>query len=112
MNIVTFKFTAVDVGKYAELSGDKNPIHLNTEAAQKQGFSGRVVHGNLTMAKIESLLIAGFFSGEKRPSNYLCTFIGPVYIGVEVTLIVTKQADKFLFVGRCATEIVIKGMIS
>lgn len=112
MSIVIFKFTEADVEQYTELSGDKNPIHLNIEAAKEQGFSGRVVHGNLTMAKIESLLIATYFSKGKRPSNYLCTFVGAVYIDVEVTLTVTKQADKFLFVGKCATEVVIKGMIS
>lgn len=113
MSIFIFKFTEAEVEQYAELSGDRNPIHLNIEAAKDQGFSRRVVHGNLTMAKIESLLITAYFSEGKRPSNYICTFNSPVYIGVEVTLTVTKQAEKFLFVGKCcATGIVIKGMIS
>lgn len=36
--------------RYATASGDFNPIHLDTEAAQRVGLDGIIAHGMLSMA--------------------------------------------------------------
>lgn len=36
--------------KYAEASGDPNPIHLSDEAAEAAGLPGVIAHGMLTVA--------------------------------------------------------------
>lgn len=36
--------------RYAEASGDHNPIHLDDEAARASGFSGTIVHGMCILA--------------------------------------------------------------
>jgi acyl dehydratase len=39
-----------DVRAFAELSGDRNPIHLDPAAAVQAGFDGPVAHGALGLA--------------------------------------------------------------
>lgn len=36
------------INQFAELTGDKNPIHLDEEFAKRSIFKGRVSHGRLT----------------------------------------------------------------
>ena len=38
------------LNRYAEASGDFNPIHLNEEAARRVGLDGIIAHGMLSMA--------------------------------------------------------------
>jgi acyl dehydratase len=49
-------FTTEDVAAFARLSGDDNPIHLDTEAAVAAGFEREVVHGVLVTSLISRLL--------------------------------------------------------
>lgn len=45
-----------DVARFAELSGDDNPIHLDDAAAQSLGFPRAIVHGALLMSFISKVL--------------------------------------------------------
>ena len=42
--------TQDQLNRYAEASGDFNPIHLNEEAARRVGLDGIIAHGMLSMA--------------------------------------------------------------
>jgi len=42
--------TEADVRTFADLSGDRNPIHLDPAAAVRAGFDGPVAHGALGLA--------------------------------------------------------------
>ncbi|MCS7074736.1 MAG: MaoC/PaaZ C-terminal domain-containing protein, partial [Bacteroidia bacterium] len=42
-----FSFSQEDVIKFAEVSGDKNPIHLDPDYAAKTPFKRVIVHGFL-----------------------------------------------------------------
>lgn len=86
------------VEQFAELSGDKNPIHLNDEFAQKSIFQKPIVHGILVLGQISELL-ANKLPGEG--TIYLeqnAKFLKPVYHGdsitcnVEITEIITEKA--------------------
>lgn len=78
-----------DIRQFAELSGDKNPIHLDEAFASSSRFKRRIAHG---------LLSASFFSGlfgTKLPGTG-CVYVSqnlkfkrPVYIGDTVTATVT-----------------------
>jgi acyl dehydratase len=43
--------------RYAEASGDRNPIHLDVETAKMMGFPGVVLHGLCTMALAQKALL-------------------------------------------------------
>lgn len=81
-------FTEEDVKLFAELSTDKNPVHLDKEYAAKTMFKKRLVHGSLVSSLISAVL------GNDMPGNgsiYLSqttNFKKPVYFGDEITCIV------------------------
>jgi acyl dehydratase len=46
--------TREDVAAYAEASGDRNPLHLDEDAARAAGFDGPIAHGMFTMGHLAS----------------------------------------------------------
>ena len=81
-----------DVIGFAELSGDRNPIHLSEHFARKTRFGGRIVHGLYTASLISALI------GMRLPgpgSVYISqslNFRGPVKIG-DVVVISVEVAE-------------------
>ena len=88
--------TAADVNGFAEISGDKNPIHLSEEFAAQTPFGGRIAHGILTASLISAVI------GTRLPGpgaiyiSQTLRFLAPVRIGdtvvtsVEVVELVEK----------------------
>lgn len=84
--------TDADVKSFSGISGDKNPIHMDENYAEKSHFKKRIAHG---------LMSASYFSalfGTKIPGEG-CVYVSqslefkrPVYIGdtVTATVIVEK----------------------
>jgi 3-hydroxybutyryl-CoA dehydratase len=73
------------VRKFADVSGDYNPIHLDDEAAKNTRFGQRIAHGMLSGAFISAVL--GYELSERR-IVYLSQslrFVAPVFIGDTVT---------------------------
>ena len=88
------KITEDDVNKFAELTGDFNPVHVDEEFARQAGFGKKVVHGMLTSSFISTMigmLIPG--PGALWTSQTL-NFLGPSFIGdeIEVIAVVTKKS--------------------
>lgn len=89
--------TAHDIDSFAELSGDKNPVHLDEDAAKKSIFKQRVAHGAL-ISSLFSTVIGMDLPGEG--TIYLTqssSFRNPVFIGDTITATVTiteKRAEK------------------
>lgn len=48
--------TPEDVARFAELSGDRSPLHVDAEFARSRGFSGCVAHGMLIGAHVSALI--------------------------------------------------------
>lgn len=48
--------TEHDVIRFAEITGDKNPIHLDKFYAEQSGFGERIAHGMLTASLISAVL--------------------------------------------------------
>ncbi|HEY7222682.1 MAG TPA: MaoC/PaaZ C-terminal domain-containing protein [Micromonosporaceae bacterium] len=46
----TYRVTRADLVRYADASGDDNPIHLSDQVAHSVGLPGVIAHGMLTMA--------------------------------------------------------------
>lgn len=68
--------------RYAEASGDHNPIHLDAEAAKAAGFPGVVLHGMCTMAFAIKALVDNLAAGDPfRVSRVVAEFARPVFPG-------------------------------
>jgi acyl dehydratase len=50
ISLVEPAITLEQLRRYAEASGDYNPIHLDEQAAQQVGLDGVIAHGMLSMA--------------------------------------------------------------
>lgn len=73
------------IRKFADVSGDYNPIHLDEEFAGKTRFGKRIAHGMLSGAFISAVLGYEF---KERKIVYLSQtmrFTAPVFIGDTVT---------------------------
>lgn len=68
--------------RYAEASGDRNPIHLDRQAARKSGFPGVIVHGMCTMAFASKALLDNLAGGDPgRLRRLAVQFSRPVLPG-------------------------------
>jgi acyl dehydratase len=65
--------------KYAEASGDPNPIHLSDEAAKAAGLPGVIAHGMLTVATMGLLFSPHLEHGYVK--SFRSRFSGMVFLG-------------------------------
>ena len=73
-----------DIEKFAELSGDYNPIHMDESFASKTFFRGRIAHGLIAASLISAGLTKLFGNGNIWLSQML-EFKAPVRIGETIT---------------------------
>ena len=105
-----------DVVGFAQLTGDRNPIHLSEHFAAKTSFGRRIAHGLYTASLISAVL------GTRLPGpgavyiSQTLNFRAPVKIGdtveVEVTvaeLIPERERARLTCICRVADEIVLDG---
>ena len=73
------------IRKFAEVSGDYNPIHLDDEFAKTTRFGKRIAHGMLSGAFVSAVL--GYRLTERKIVYLSQTlkFVAPVFIGDTVT---------------------------
>jgi 3-hydroxybutyryl-CoA dehydratase len=105
-----------DVVGFAELTGDRNPIHLSEHFAAKTPFKGRIAHGLYTASLISAVI------GTRLPGpgaiyiSQTLKFLAPVKIGdtvdaiVEVAeLIAPKQRARLTCKCKVGDTIVLEG---
>lgn len=90
---------------FSEVSGDKNPLHLDEEYAKKTRFNGRICHGMLIGAHISELLGMYFPGAGTIYLSQSLKFINPVYIGeeIDITAEVLEIVEKKLSLFICVT---------
>ena len=83
--------TEIDIEAFAALTGDTNPVHLDSEYAATTPFKARIVHGMLSAGLISTVL------GTQLPGPgciYLeqqIKFKAPVFIGDTLVATVTVE---------------------
>jgi 3-hydroxybutyryl-CoA dehydratase len=105
-----------DVVGFAQLTGDRNPIHLSEHFAAKTTFGGRVAHGLYTASLISAVL------GTRLPGpgaiyiSQTLNFRAPVRIGDRVDVTVTvaelvpeRQRARLTCVCKVENDIVLDG---
>ncbi len=77
-----------DVIAFADLSGDRNPVHLSDHFARKTRFGERIVHGLYT-ASLISTVIGMYLPGPGAVyMSQTLNFKGPVKIGDVINVVV------------------------
>jgi 3-hydroxybutyryl-CoA dehydratase len=79
---VTKMLTQQKIDRYADASGDHNPLHVDAAYAATTQFGGTIAHGMLVLAYVSELMTASFgaawaesgglkvrFRGAARPSD-------------------------------------------
>jgi 3-hydroxybutyryl-CoA dehydratase len=82
---MTRVITEEDILRFAEITGDRNPVHISEEFASQTRFGERIAHGILTAGLISAVI------GTKLPGpgclylSQTLVFRAPVKIGDEIT---------------------------
>jgi 3-hydroxybutyryl-CoA dehydratase len=105
-----------DVIGFAQLTGDRNPIHLSEHFAAKTSFGHRIAHGLYTASLISAVL------GTRLPGpgavyiSQTLNFRAPVRIGDEVLVTVTvaeliaeRQRARLTCTCKVADQVVLDG---
>ncbi|MDR3672227.1 MAG: MaoC family dehydratase [Holophaga sp.] len=74
------------VRAFAELSGDRNPIHLDDETAKKSKFGQRIAHGAILFGIVSKVLGMDMPGVGTVYLSQVCNFKLPVFIGDTVKL--------------------------
>jgi acyl dehydratase len=80
--------------RYANASGDRNPIHLDDPVARMAGLPGIIVHGLCTMAFASKVIVDHVCGGDPERLRHLAVqFSHPVFPGDTVTTTVWPEKD-------------------
>ena len=104
--------------RYADASGDQNPIHQNEEFAVSVGLPNVIAHGMLTMALVGKYL-SDFAGGSAKVVEFGARFTKPVIVPADekvdltVTATVAEIADGKISLTLSATSAGVKvlGMV-
>lgn len=81
--------------RYAEASGDRNPIHVDENVAKMAGLPGIIVHGLCTMAFTSKVVIDNLCAGDPvRLKRLRVRFSRPVRPGQTITTRAWREADR------------------
>jgi len=82
--------------RYADASGDRNPIHLDAAFARAQGFPGPIVHGMCTLA-LTCHALEALRGAAAEPALLAVEFTRPVFPGDKLTVRWAESAAGYAF---------------
>lgn len=82
-----------DIALFAEVSTDRNPVHLDEDYARDTIFAGRIAHGMLTAGLVSAVI------GEQLPGH------GTVYLGQELKFLAPVRPGDVVLAEVEVTEI-------
>jgi len=90
--------TLDQAARYAEASGDRNPIHIDEAVAKRAGLPGVILHGLCTMAFAARDLLAHYAPDQpEKLRRIVVRFARPVFPGQTLTLQVWEGDDGTTF---------------
>jgi len=101
--------TEADVNLFAEMTGDKDPIHLDEAYAKTTPYGRRIAHGALIigyMSTASTLIHQGFGRPLVSLGYDRVRLIKPVFIGDTVT-VTYRVADKDIEKSRTIAEVTV-----
>ena len=92
--------------RYADASGDQNPIHQDETFAINVGLPNVIAHGMLTMGLVGQY-VADWAGGSAQVKEFSARFTKPVIVpeGVQVDLTVSATVGEILSDGRVRLDL-------
>ncbi|AJC73137.1 enoyl-CoA hydratase [Pseudothermotoga hypogea DSM 11164 = NBRC 106472] len=90
----SFTITDEMVKTFAEITGDKNPVHLDEEYAKKTRFKKRICHGMLVASMISKVLGMDFPGPGTILVRQQLSYRAPVFVGETVEVRVSVMDKK------------------
>jgi 3-hydroxybutyryl-CoA dehydratase len=115
---LTKVLTQEKIERYAEASGDRNPLHVDPSFAATTQFGGPIAHGMLVLAYISEMMTAAFRQSWAAGGGLKVRFRGAARPGDTVTAsgrVVRVEADRVMCEVECRNgqgEVLISGEAS
>jgi 3-hydroxybutyryl-CoA dehydratase len=90
---VTHRVTQPQLAKYADASGDHNPLHLDDVFAAGTPYGRPIAHGMLVLAFVSEVMTKSFGSAWLCGGKLKARFRAPVYPGDTVTTAGTLRSS-------------------
>lgn len=74
------------INRYAQVSGDLNPLHTDPEFAKTTFYGRTIAHGMLTLAFVSQAMRDWVGAGWETSGVLRVTFVAPVFAGDEVVV--------------------------
>ncbi len=84
--LVKKTITQQDIDRYAKVSGDFNPIHIDPEYARKTPLGGTVAHGMLLLAYVSQAMTKAFGKAWLENGKIHARFKAPARPGDQLTI--------------------------
>ena len=96
LEALNFRIDGAVVERYAQVSGDFNPMHLDPEVARRTMFGERVAHGMLVAGLVHRFLDMNGLAGELQPqvTEIEFKFRAPIQLDSTVTISGVVGADR------------------
>lgn len=82
---VVKQITQKDINRYAEASGDFNPIHIDESFAAKTPLGGTIAHGMLILAYVSEMMTGAFGESWVEGGKLSVRFKAPARPGDTIT---------------------------
>ena len=82
---VVKELTQAQIDRYADATGDHNPIHVDPDFARTTPLGGTVAHGMLVLASISEMMAAAFGEAWLTGGKLKVRFRGPARPGDTIT---------------------------
>jgi acyl dehydratase len=103
----TRTFTEEDVERYAQITGDRNPLHFDPDFAGATKFGGLVVQGGITAGLFNALVAMELPGAGSVFLHQEWDYPAPVFVGDTVTAeaeVIDAREDKPLTRLRCVAR--------
>ena len=97
--------TQSDINRYAEASGDFNPIHIDEAFAASTPLKGTIAHGMLVLAFMSEMLSRAFGDAWDESGQFTTKFRSPARPGDTLTVsgqVESLQYDSDIVMATCS----------
>lgn len=90
---VTKRLSQEQIDRYAEASGDHNPVHVDPAFAAATPFGGTIAHGMLVLASVSEMMTAAFGEAWLRRGKLRARFKAPARPTDTITASATVRGE-------------------